>query len=72
MEVVGRAEVDRILEVTDRLGIHREAVMIPLGTKRPGSVRRNARGKLEIVVDAEQPFENFLADLEERIKSLGP
>ncbi|HWX25106.1 MAG TPA: hypothetical protein VN083_08705 [Vicinamibacteria bacterium] len=69
-EAVGRAEVDRILEITDRLGIHRETVVIPLGTRRPGSVRLTARGKLEIVVDSQEPFDEFLARLEEQIRGL--
>jgi hypothetical protein len=72
IKAVGKAEVDRILEITDRLGIHRESVVIPLGTERPGSVRRTPQGKLKIIVDAEEPFESFLAGLEGRIRSVAP
>jgi len=37
--------------------------VIPLGTARPGRVRRLPSGKLEITVDAEQPFPEWLTEL---------
>lgn len=66
-EAVSFAQISRILELTDRLGLNREWVEIPLSPERPGLVRRLANGKLEIVVDADEPFENWLASLEGRI-----
>jgi len=70
LEVVSFAHISRILEVTDRLGVNREWVEIPLSPERPGHLRRLANGKLEIVVDADQPFEEWLQSLEARIRSL--
>jgi hypothetical protein len=54
--VVSFQQISRILDVTDALGVHREWVEIPLSPERPGVVRRLPNGKLEIVVDADQPI----------------
>lgn len=59
---VGMAEINRIFAVTDALGVHREALVIPLGTGK-GRVRRLPNGKLEITVDAETPLEEWLEAL---------
>ena len=56
-------EIDAIFEVTDGLGIHREMLVIPLGPSSPGRVRRMPSGKLEIVVDAERPIEEWVKEL---------
>jgi hypothetical protein len=56
-------EIDAIFEVTDALGIHREMLVIPLGPASPGRVRRMPSGKLEIVVEAERPLEEWLKEL---------
>jgi hypothetical protein len=63
LEVVTMREIDAIFAVTDALGIHREHLVIPLGTAAPGRVRRLANGKLEITVDAERPFEEWVKEL---------
>jgi hypothetical protein len=62
LEAVGMNEITRIFAVTDALGIHRERLVIPLAPGR-GRVRRLPSGKLEIVVDAEAPFEQWLEAL---------
>ena len=49
LEAVTLREIHRIFEITDRLGIHREQLVIPLGPRHPGRVRRMPNGKLEIV-----------------------
>jgi hypothetical protein len=63
LEVVTMKEIDAIFEVTDALGVHREALVIPLGPASPGRVRRMPSGKLEIVVDAERPIEEWVKEL---------
>ena len=60
-------EIDAIFEVTDALGIHREMLVIPLGPGSPGRVRRMPSGKLEIVVDAERPLEEWVKELPQLI-----
>ena len=61
-------EIERIFEILERLGISREAVVIPLRTVHPGAVRVLATGKLEILVESETPFEEWLPTLEVMIR----
>jgi len=68
LDVVSFKQISRILEVTDSLGLNREWVEIPLSTESPGVVRRLANGKLEIIVDADQPFEDWLGSLPKHIE----
>jgi hypothetical protein len=70
LETVSFAQISRILEVTDRFGMNREWIEIPLSPESPGHVRRLPSGKLQIVVDAEQPFDEWLRSLEQRIQSI--
>jgi hypothetical protein len=73
LQAVTIREIERIFEITDRLGIHRESVVIPLGPRHPGRVRRMPNGKIEIVVEAEGEFEDWLAGLEAELRKLaGP
>jgi hypothetical protein len=68
LEVVSFKHISRILEVTDSLGLNREWVEIPLSPESPGVVRRLTTGKLEIIVDADQPFEDWLGSLPKHIQ----
>lgn len=72
LEQVTFQEIQRIFEITDRMGIHREALVIPLAPRRPGAVRKTPKGKLEIVVDADADadFELWLSGLEEQIRAV--
>jgi hypothetical protein len=63
------SQISRILELTDSLGLNREWVEIPLAPERPGQVRRLPNGKLEIIVDADRPFEEWLGTLSAQIQS---
>jgi hypothetical protein len=67
LETVSFAQISRILDVTDRVGLSRERVEIPLSPATPGRVHTLPNGKLEIVVDAEQPFDQWLAAIEPEI-----
>lgn len=64
------AEIARIFEITDRLGLHREALVIPLRPRHPGGLRRLPGGKLEIVVDGQADFDAWLAGLEGELQRL--
>lgn len=68
LQAVSFKQISRILDVTDALGLNREWVEIPLSPENPGVVRKLANGKLEIVVDAEQPFEEWITSLPTRIQ----
>jgi hypothetical protein len=68
LDAVGMDEINKIFAVTDALGIHRESVVIPLGTGK-GRVRKLLNGKLEIIVDAETPIDQWLESLPALIRA---
>jgi hypothetical protein len=70
LEAVTLAEIEKIFEITDRMGIHREQLVIPLRPRDPGGVRRLPNGKIEIVVDAQAELGGWLAGLEARLRGL--
>lgn len=68
LEAVGMAEINKIFAVTDALGIHRESLVIPLGTGK-GRVRKLPSGKLEVIVDAQIPIDEWLEGLPALIRA---
>ena len=62
LDTVGMSEINKIFAVLDAMGVHREHVVIPLATGK-GRVRRMPSGKLEIVVDAGTPIDEWLKGL---------
>ncbi len=68
LSMVSFKQITAILELTDRLGLSREWVEIPLSPASRGAVRKLPNGKLEIVVDADTAFEEWFPTLEARIK----
>ncbi len=66
-DAVSFQQINQILELTDELEINREWVEIPLGAESPGLVRKLDNGKLEIIVDADVPFDEWLGTLESKI-----
>lgn len=72
VEMVTMNEMTQIFEVTDRLGIHREHVVVPLGPRHPGRVRRMPNGRFEIVVESEGALADWLPAMEaDLVKLLG-
>ena len=63
-------EMEKIFAVTDRLGIHRESLVVPLGPRHPGRARRLPNGKIEIVVESQDDFDAWLAALEPELRRL--
>jgi hypothetical protein len=70
LEAVTMREINQIFEVTDRLGIHREHVVIPLGPRHPGRVRKMPNGKYEIVVESEGALADWLPAMEAELVRL--
>jgi hypothetical protein len=70
LEVVTQKEIAAIFAVTDAMGIHREALVIPLAPAASGRVRRTPAGKIEITVAAEVPFDEWLRGLPARIEAV--
>jgi hypothetical protein len=63
-------EIEQIFVVTDQMGISREALVIPLRAEHPGRVAIMKDGKVEIVVERDGDFGEWLKSLEERIRAL--
>ncbi len=70
MAVIRLPEIEAIFTVLDSRGISREAVVIPLTKRDPGSVRLLPNEKLEIVVPESQTVEAWLPDLERQIEAV--
>ena len=70
LRAVSFEQITRVLELTDQLEISREWVEIPLSPANPGTVKKLPNGKLEIVVDSEVPFDQWLKSLEDKIKTV--
>ena len=67
----GPKEIMRIMEVTDGLCLHREAVRIPLWNQGEGSVQLVSGGTIiEITAPGEGDFEVWLAELSTKISTL--
>ena len=71
MQQVGMAEIQKIFEITDPMGIHRESLVIPLGPRNPGTVKKKPNGKFEIVVDATMDFDAWLTGLADALRAAG-
>jgi hypothetical protein len=69
LKAVTLKEIERIFTITDALGISREALVIPLRTEHPGRLRTLGGGKLEIVVERDDDFDQWLTRLEPEIRS---
>jgi hypothetical protein len=70
VKAVTLKEIERIFTVTDALGISREALVIPLRPDSPGRVRMIAGGRIEIVVEREAEFDQWLSGLENQLRLL--
>jgi hypothetical protein len=61
-------EIEAVFEVLERLGISREAVVIPLKPAHPGAIRMLPNGKVEITVESETPLVDWLPELERMLR----
>jgi hypothetical protein len=66
---IGPRDIARILEVTDALGLHREAVRVPLDTAGAGAVAIE-QGKLVVTAPADGTLDAFVAELADRVRAL--
>ncbi len=70
LQEVTMREMEAVFAVTDRLGISREALVVPLVPRTPGRVRRMPNGRIEIVADASD-FPGFVERLEDALRAAG-
>ena len=70
LKAVTLKEIEKIFEVIEPMGISREAVVIPLRTESPGRVSIDKAGKLQIVVEREADFDDWIKGLEGMIRDV--
>ena len=70
MAAIRLPEIEEIFTVLEKLAISREAVVIPLTKRDPGSVRLLPDERLEIVAPESRTVREWLADLEDQIRAL--
>jgi hypothetical protein len=70
LKLVTLKEIERIFAVIDPMNISREAIVIPLRTEHPGRVSLMKDGKLEIVVERDGEFDEWITTLEGQIREL--
>jgi hypothetical protein len=63
MKLIGNDELNKVLAMTDTLGLARERVQIPVIPHGPGSVDLLASGEVQIVLPADRPVEEWLPTL---------
>ncbi len=68
LSAVTLEEIEQVFAVLDRLGISREAVVIPLKPAHPGGIRPLKNGKTEITVESETPLVDWLPELERLLR----
>ena len=68
LKAVTLKEIERIFAVIEPMGISREAIVIPLRTEQPGRVSIMKDGKLEIVVERDGDFEEWITKLQAQIE----
>jgi hypothetical protein len=68
LAAVTMREIEAVFAILDRLGISREAVVIPLKPAHPGGIRTLPSGKVEITVESETPLDQWLPELERLLK----
>ena len=63
-------EITRILDMTDLLDLDREFIETPLSTQSPGQIHKLPNGKIEIIVDGDLAFEDWLVAAEHELRQL--
>lgn len=67
---ISQADMEAVFAVTDAMGIHREAVVVPLGRKDPGTVRRLGQ-QIQITLPASVPAGEWVKTLKAELETLG-
>ena len=70
LKAVTLKEIEKIFAVIEPMGISREAIVIPLRTESPGRVSIDKAGKLEVVVERDADFDEWVKGLEARIRAV--
>ena len=70
-DIISMDDMMALYEVTDRYGIDREQISVPLEKSGAGSLSLQPSGAVEITIPADVPTRDWLPDLEEDLRSKG-
>ena len=70
-DIIGMQDMMAIYDVTDRFGIDREAISVPLEKAEAGGVSRQSGGGIEVTVPAKISIRQWLPTLEAELERLG-
>jgi hypothetical protein len=70
LELLSAEEVESIYQVTDRLDLHRDWVVVPLNCAKEGLELQQPDGKILIRAPGKGRFESWLRGLRERVGAL--
>ena len=70
MATVTPEQVMKILELTDSLELHREAVVIPLLKRNGGGVAVLSDRRLQITVPSDRAFDEWIVELRDKLASI--
>jgi hypothetical protein len=62
-------DMQKVFSITDRLGIHRERVKVPLAKRGAGSVEPLAGGVFRITLPENTPLDAWLPDLDRELRA---
>ena len=70
-DIIGMDDMMAVYEVTDRFGIDRESISVPLEKDGAGAVSRQINGDVEITVPLTIPVRDWLPTLLDELVRLG-
>ena len=70
-DIISMDDMMALYEVTDRYGIDREQISVPLEKSGGGSLDLQSSGAVEITIPANIPTRDWLPKLEEDLKGKG-
>ena len=70
MEILTSEQVERIYQITDRLDLHRDWVVVPLNAADEGSEQMQPDGKVLLRAARGEKFETWLQELRKRLQGL--
>lgn len=70
-DIIGMEDMMAVYEVTDRFGIDRESISVPLEKDGGGAVARGSDGVVEIIAPAVSSTRDWLPELQRHLERLG-
>ena len=70
-DIIGMDDMMAVYEVTDRFGIDRESISVPLEKEGVGAVSRQFTGEVDITVPLTIPVREWLPTLQDELVRLG-